>query len=171
MQVRNALEVINGMVADGVILDYAIGGAIAAIYYVEPFFTADLDIFVHLKPTWNSLMPLSEIYEYLQQRGHKPSHEFLLIGDVPVQFLPVFDDLSNEAVEMSQAIDFEGIPTRIIKPEHLVSMMLKVGRPKDYLRIAMFLECKAVNKRALNAVLKRHGLWEKWTANEKRFTS
>lgn len=171
MQVRNALEVINGMVADAVILDYAIGGAIAAIYYVEPFFTADLDIFVHLKPARNILMPLEEIYEYLRQRGYQPSGEFFLIGGILVQFLPVFDELSEEAVEKSQTIDLEGIPTRIMRPEHLVAMMLNVGRPKDYLRIAMFLESKAVNKRSLNSVLRRHGLMEKWMANEYRFTS
>ena len=34
------------MQADGVIEDYAIGGGIATIYYLEPYTTEDIDIFI-----------------------------------------------------------------------------------------------------------------------------
>ena len=47
--------------------------------------------------------------------------------------------------------------------------MLDTGRPKDYLRIAMFLEQRAVNLRSLMPVLRRHSLVEKWKQNEYRF--
>ena len=40
---KETLKVINQMVKDGVIEEYAIGGAVAAIYYLEPFDTADLE--------------------------------------------------------------------------------------------------------------------------------
>ncbi len=40
-----AFQVINQMVADGVIEDYAIGGATAAFFYIEPDTTYDVDIF------------------------------------------------------------------------------------------------------------------------------
>jgi hypothetical protein len=53
--------------------------------------------------------------------------------------------------------------------EHLVAIMLDTGRPKDYLRISMFLEQGAVDAARLEAVLRRHGLTEKWRANEARF--
>jgi hypothetical protein len=39
--VEKTLKVINRMEADGVIRQYAIGGAVAAIFYVEPFATYD----------------------------------------------------------------------------------------------------------------------------------
>ena len=37
---------INQMEADGVIGRYAIGGAIGAIFWIEPFTTKDMDVFV-----------------------------------------------------------------------------------------------------------------------------
>jgi hypothetical protein len=47
--------------------------------------------------------------------------------------------------------------------------MLHTGRPKDYLRIEMFLEQGAVNLRSLMPVLRRHDLVKKWKENEYRF--
>ena len=41
-----------------------------------------------------------------------------------------------------------------MRPEHLVAIMLATGRPKDYLRISMFLEEGAVDMRSLKAVLR-----------------
>src|SRR4051812_6401852 len=43
---KETLEVINRMQADGVIDQYAIGGAVGATFYLEPIATVDLDIFV-----------------------------------------------------------------------------------------------------------------------------
>src|SRR5512139_2258433 len=45
------LQVLNGLERDGVILRYAIGGAMAATFYAEPVLTFDLDIFVLLPRT------------------------------------------------------------------------------------------------------------------------
>ncbi len=58
---KETLRVINRMVVDGIISQYAIGGAVAAIYYLEPFDTADLDVFVQVKPTVGRLMILAPI--------------------------------------------------------------------------------------------------------------
>lgn len=157
------------MVKDGVIEEYAIGGAIAAIYYLEPFDTADLDVFVRVNATGNDLMILSPIYEYLTEQGYKAKGEFIYIEGLPVQFLPVFNPLTEEAVEKAQTIKYAKVATRIMYPEHLIAIMLDTGRPKDYLRISMFLEQGAINKRELNDVLKRHGLTKKWKDNEYRF--
>ena len=46
MSLRQTLEVLNGMVEASVVETYAIGGAVAAFYYVEASTTDDLDIFV-----------------------------------------------------------------------------------------------------------------------------
>jgi hypothetical protein len=40
-----AFKVINEMFKDGILKNYAIGGAVAVMYYTEPFDTFDLDIF------------------------------------------------------------------------------------------------------------------------------
>lgn len=166
---KETLKVINQMVKDGVIEEYAIGGAIAAIYYLEPFDTADLDIFVQVNATGSDLMILAPIYEYLTEQGYKAKGEFIYIEGIPVQFLPVFNSLTEEAVEKAQTIKYARVPTRVMRPEHLVAIMLDTGRPKDYLRISMFLEQGVVNMRSLNAVLKRHGLTKKWKDNKYRF--
>jgi hypothetical protein len=166
---KETLKLINRMVKAGVIEDYAIGGAIAAIYYLEPFDTADLDIFVQVETSGSDLMILAPIYEYLTQRGCEAKGEFVYIEGLPVQFLPVFNSLTEEAVEKAQTIKYARVTTRVMRPEHLVAIMLDTGRLKDYLRISMFLGQGAVNLRSLNAVLKRHELTKKWKDNEYRF--
>jgi hypothetical protein len=166
---KETLKVINLMVKDGVIEEYAIGGAVAAIYYLEPFDTADIDIFVQVNATDNHLTILTPIYEYMFKRGYKAKSEFIYVEVFPVQFLPVFNPLTEEAVRKAQTIKYARVTTRIMRPEHLVAIMLDTGRPKDYLRISMFLEQGAVNMRSLNAVLRRHGLMIKWEGNEYRF--
>ena len=41
---RKTLEVINELKEEGLIKDYVVGGGIAALFYIEPFLTYDLDI-------------------------------------------------------------------------------------------------------------------------------
>jgi len=43
---EKVIEVLNRMQADGVIEKFAIGGGIAAIYYLEPYQTDDIDVFI-----------------------------------------------------------------------------------------------------------------------------
>jgi len=167
--VKETIKVINQLVKDGVVQGYAIGGAVAAIYYLEPFDTIDLDIFVQVNASGSDLTLLAPIYEYLVKRGYKVGGEFIYIEGMPVKFLPVFNLLTEEAVEKARTIKYSRVTTRIMRPEHLVAIMLDTGRPKDYLRISMFLERGAVNKRLLSAVLKRHGLMEKGKDNQYRF--
>ena len=166
---KETLKVLNRMVKAGVIEDYAIGGAVAAIYYLEPFETIDLDIFIRLRAPGSELTILAPVYEYLRSQGYKAKGEFIYIEGYPVQFLPVFNSLTDEAVSMARAIKFARVSTRIMRAEHLVAIMLDTGRVKDYLRINMFLEAGAVNLRSLKTVLKRHGLMEEWTTNEYKF--
>ena len=166
---KETLKVLNRMVRAGVIEQYAIGGAVAAIYYLEPFDTSDLDIFIQVNAAGSDLTILAPIYEYLTGRGYKAQGEFIHVEEFPVQFLPVFNALTEEAFKEAHAIKFARVTTRIMRPEHLVAIMLDTGRPKDYLRINMFLEQGAVNRRSLNAVLRRHGLAKKWKDNKYRF--
>jgi len=166
---EETLKVINRMAADGIIEGYAIGGAVAAIYYLEPFDTADLDVFVEVRATSESLMLLTPIYDYLRKLGYHPHGESVEIEGWSVQVLPVFNALTEEAVKRAQEITFGHTRTRVMRPEHLVAIMLGTGRPKDYARISLFLEQKAVNRRALTGALKRHGLIEKWQDNQHRF--
>ena len=99
-----ALKVVNQMQAAGVIGKYAIGGAVAATFYLEPTATLDIDIFISFKDVpKSSLVSLDPIFNYLKPLGHKVEDAHVVIGGWQVQFLPADDDLYHEA--LSQAVE------------------------------------------------------------------
>ncbi|GAC1446215.1 MAG: hypothetical protein NVSMB56_02820 [Pyrinomonadaceae bacterium] len=159
---EKTLRVLNKMVRDGVIETYAIGGAIAAIFYVEPFETSDLDIFFAFQTAQNDLLILAPIYDYLAGLGYHSEGEFVNIKGWHVQFLPVFNSLIEEAVARAQEIKFKRTKTRIVRAEYLVAIMLATGRPKDHARIIQFLDEDAVNFNELEKLIRRHGLHMEW---------
>jgi hypothetical protein len=167
---KATLEAINRMQADGVIEKYAIGGAVGATLYLEPAATLDVDIFVTLPAAPDSLpLTLAPIYEYLKARGGVVRDEHIVIGGWPVQFISPSDDLEREAVAESLAKEVEGVPTRVMSPEHLVGIALNTGRSKDYIRILQFIEHSAVDRERLESVLERHGLNSKWRQFESKY--
>lgn len=162
-------QVINQMKADGVIENYAVGGAVAAIFYVEPFTTYDLDIFCAFSAPGSGLVLLTPIYDYLAQKGYYPEREMVNIEGWPVQFLPIFNPLIEEAVNEANEIEIGQTPVRVMRPEHLVAIMLDTGRAKDYARISRFLEASAVDSDTLTDVLSRHRLETKWEDFRRKF--
>jgi hypothetical protein len=150
------------MVKDGVIQQYAIGGAVAAVFYIEPINTNDLDVFFHVSDSSPGLDILAPLYEYLSGLGYKGQREAIDIEGWPVQFLPVFNPLLEEAVEQAKEVRFQRAKTRVMQAEHLVAIMLQTGRLKDHARIAQFIEYEAVDRKLLADILERHGLIKKW---------
>jgi len=168
--VKGTLKLINQMQADGVIGNYAIGGAVGATFYLEPSATADVDIFVTLPTAPSSpLLSLNPIYDYLTARGCRVEGERIVIGEWPVQFLPPNGALEQEALDEAVQTDVEDIPTRVLGAEHLVAIALQTGRAKDYARIVQFLEHDAVNVDKLKRILMRHGLVPKWEKFERKY--
>jgi hypothetical protein len=166
--VKATLEVINQMQADGVIGQYAIGGAVGATFYLEPAATVDLDVFVTL-PVSGTLLSLAPIYTYLKARGGVEQDEYIILGGWPVQFLPLADGLDEEAVENSVAVIVEGVGTRIMTAEHLAAIALRTGRAKDHNRVLQFMEQNAVDRKKLRGILERHGLAAKWKQFEHKY--
>ena len=159
------------MVKDGVIEQYAIGGAVAAIFYVEPINTNDLDIFFHVKDPSAGLEILAPLYEYLADLGYKGQGEAIEIEGWPVQFLPIFNSLLEEAVQQAREVRFQRTKTRVMQAEHLVAIMLQTGRLKDHARIAQFMEHEVVDHERLADILERQGLIKKWeTLKRQRMT-
>src|SRR6266496_4376539 len=155
---EKTLRVLNRMVREGVIKQYAIGGAVAAIFYIEPINTNDLDIFFHVKETSSKLDILAPLYDYLSKVGYDPRGEAIDIEGWPVQFLPIFNQLLEEAVAKAKDIRFKRTKTRVLQAEHLVAIMLQTGRLKDHARIAQFMEQGVVDEELLTDILARHGL-------------
>jgi|SRR5437588_2921454 len=165
---KETFAVLNQMVADGAIENYAVAGAIGAMFYVEPFSTQDIDVFV-LTPEDRIIIELPGL-DYLKARGYTEfRNEGILVEGWPVQFMPATTDLEREAYLNAEVSNFEEVPVRVVLAEHLVAIMLKVGRLKDIARIQMFLSQDAVNSDKLEDVIKRHGLTDKWADYKKKF--
>ena len=167
---KDTLEMLNRMQADGIIGSYAIGGAVGATRYLEPAATLDVDIFVTLPTSSGSpLVILTPLYDYLIAHGCKAQGEHIVIGDWPVQFLAPANALEQEALAEAINADVEGVPTRVMTAEHLVAVALNTGRAKDFTRILQFLEQEAVNRDMLNRILVKHGLAAKWEKFKRRY--
>jgi hypothetical protein len=174
MSMSETLTVLNKLVDDGVIDTYALAGAVAAYCYIEPSLTEDLDVLIALdKVGASGLLTLEPILSALESMGYTDfRHEGIVIGDWPVQFLPVTGELDTEALRTAQITDvrFQGgvFKTRVLLPEYLVAKALEVGRPKDYTRIIQFVEDKAVDMNRLQDLLQRFGLEQKWQKFRRR---
>ena len=152
----DVLRAANELVSAGLIEDYALGGALAAIYYVEPFTTYDADIFfVSNDKTLSAGIP--GIYAYLQSKGWRVEREHLLIKDFPVQFLAA-SGLTEEAVRNAKRIEYEGVPAKVLRPEYIIAIAASVGRNKDLARIDQMLEQAEIERTLLDDLLARHNL-------------
>ena len=146
----------NELVSAGVIEDYALGGALAAIYYTEPFTTYDADIiFIASDKTLSAGIPA--IYSHLQAKGWRVECEHLVVKDFPVQFLAA-SGLTEEAVREATQIEFEGVPAKVFPPEYIIAIAASVGRHKDLARIEQLMTQARINKASLDDILRRYKL-------------
>lgn len=164
---EKTLRVLNELSKNGVIEQYALGGAFALLFYAEPTLTYDLDVFVFLPESQHPskhLVVLSPIYQHLAKKGYKPDKEHVLIAGVPVQFIPAYNALVEEAVREACEKKYKGIKIRVVTLEHLLAIMLDTGRPKDKARIHQVVDEAKWNAKKLKAILERHHLEKKWGA-------
>jgi hypothetical protein len=167
LAMEKTFAVINEILSAGVIDSYALGGAMAAIRYIEPFQTEDVDVFVSVAVETSKLEPLKPIYDHLKARGYFPKDVYIEIEGWDVQFLPVFDELTDEAVVAADDVELNGEVIKVMKPEYLVAIMLKTGRLKDFARVKMFFDQRKVDEAKLNVLIDRFSLKEKWQKFQK----
>ena len=152
----DVLRAANSLVAARLIEDWALGGALAAIYYVEPFATYDAGIF--FIPAEKGLdAGIPAIYQHLQAQGWQVEREHLMVNGFPVQFLAA-RGLTEEAVREAERIEFEGVPAKVFRAEYIIAIAASVGRPKDKARIEQLLQQADLDKTKLENVLQRHKL-------------
>lgn len=152
----DVLRAANGLVEAKLIEDYAIGGALAAIHYIEPFATYDADIF--FIPADKGLTAgIPAIYTHLKSQGWQVDREHLMVKGFPVQFLAA-QGLTEEAVREARRIKFEGVPAKVFRAEHIVAIAAGVGRNKDLARIEQMLQQADLDKTLLEKILQRHNL-------------
>lgn len=171
MPLQKTIEAVATLAKKGVIERYAIAGAVAALNYIQPTLTEDLDILVSVaafQKRGSGLLLLAPIEKALAKMGYTEySGTGIVIEGWPVQFLPVASPLDEEALE--QAIELNiAIPgepplkARCLRAEHIVATAAKIGRLKDLARIEAFLVQNAVDLVALKVVLERHALIDAW---------
>jgi hypothetical protein len=159
---KRTLQVLRDLEYSGLLSRYAIGGAMAATFYAEPVLTFDLDVFVELPTSESGLASLSPLYEALRARGYVEERECVLIEGVPVQFLPAYNALIEEAVAEARETAYEDTSTRVVRAEHLVAIALQTGRDKDRERVRVLREQAGLDLEYLQKVLFRHKLESRW---------
>jgi hypothetical protein len=159
---KEIFRVINELVAEKIIDTYAVGGAIASHFYIEAFATFDIDIFFPVATQSTSLLDLSPLYEHLRLKGYLPNGEMIQIAGWDVQFLPTFDNLTDEAVQNAVYFDVDGEQVRVMQARYLVAIALKTGRGKDLARVKMFLDEGKVTKESVEQLVKKFGLETQW---------
>lgn len=159
---------LNEMVVQGIIADYAVFGAVAQMRYTEAVVTLDADILVAV-PESDKLDVLGPIYAFCRERGYSPEGEAIHIGDWPVQFIPAFSKLTREAICDAETGDIDGIPLRVVRADYLAVIALSVGRAKDFARVLALREAGAVTDKEISDLAMRHNLTAEWNLFKERF--
>jgi hypothetical protein len=164
---EKTLKVIEKITRQGIIKAYAIGGGIAATYYIEPMLTYDLDIF--FIPAKEGLDVLAPIYDYAKERGFSTQAESILIEGFPVQFIPAYNDLVREAVENATTLKYRDVEAKVVTAEYLAAIALQTGRAKDRERVIRLLDEAVIDRTVLGRILGSFGLADKFKKFEKQF--
>lgn len=156
---KKTLTAVIELKRDRIVTDYAIGGAMAMTFWSEPTTTFDLDIFV-LLPSAESLISRAPIYRWAEKHGYPAKAEHIIISGVPVQFIPAYSALVEEAVTTPADLDYEELSIRVIRPEYLVAMSLEgsARTAKRLLRVSVLLEENIVDRELLHKLLTRYSL-------------
>ena len=165
---KELAQLLNEMQQAGVIKNYALFGAVAQMRYTEAVATLDADVLVAVGAV-GRLDLLGGVYEFCAARGYQPEGEAVRVGAWPAQFVPAFSPLTQEAMEQAETADFEGVPFRVVRADHLAVIALSVGRAKDLTRILALLESGSVSRADLTSLTRRHGLADAWRRFERRF--
>jgi len=171
---QKTIEIVTRLARDRVIGNYAIAGAVAALNYIQPTLTEDLDILISVdsfEKTGSSLLLLGPIEKALAEMGYTQRMAVgYMIEGWPVQFLPVSSPLDEEALAEAIEVDISGsaehpVYARCLSAEHVVATATKVGRINDLARIQAFLDQGAVDLNRLKAILEKHNLMDAWRLN------
>ena len=135
---RSVLGLMEKMKSAGAIEDYALGGGIAAQFYVKAPATTDIDFFVTFSSAKSAGLDfMSPVYEMARQEGAEfTGHRMVYDGQV-VDFVSASDELVREAVRNKVFIDHEGLRVPIVTQDYLYLIAKKVGRPKDKERMQL----------------------------------
>lgn len=153
-----ALRAIGELKRDGVIAEYAVGGAMAHAFWSEPTATFDLDVFVLLESS-ELLTDLAPIYKWARSHGYSEVAEHIVIEGIPVQLIPAYG-LAAEAVGGAAELEYEGQSVCVITPEYLIAMYLQPSARthKRLARVGALLDEGNIDRELLADILHRYKL-------------
>jgi hypothetical protein len=162
-QFRDVLLLLSRLRTEGVIHEYAIGGAVAVSLWAEPVATQDLDVIVTVAGDTHLLDPLRPLLDWFHQHGQALAGEHVVIAGVPVQFLVAWSSLVREAVATAAEAVYDPAdpqsPTiRLIQPTYLVAMWQSdqgADTPRRRERVARLREADLVDDALLTELLSR----------------
>ena len=134
MTLPRTIEVVTKLAEKGVIGSYAIAGAVAALNYIQPALTEDLDVLISIdgfEKRTSGLLLLGPIERALADMGYTERTDLgYQIEGWPVQFLPVGSPLDEEALEQAVELDLaepgeRPLKVRCLSAEHIVAIALK----------------------------------------------
>ena len=156
----DTFRVLAALRTDAVIREYAVGGAMAMLFWTEPTLTFDLDVFVLLPAPEGPIVSLSPLYDWLRARGYAESSEHVMVHGTPVQFLVSPNALADEAILEAVVQELDGVPVRVMRPEHLCALWLQAGGAKRRERVRVMQEAGVVDQAMLETLLTRYGIAE-----------
>jgi len=159
---REVFEQVNRLKAEGTILEDALGGASAILFHAEPVATYDLVFFVFLPPPSGLIISMAPLYARLQELGLHPSAEHVLVAGVPVQFLPAYNELVEDALRSAVTRDYEGVPVRVVSAEHLAAIALQTGGAHRIARVGLLQNVSDFQMDRFAAIITQYGLEGKW---------
>lgn len=159
-----AIRLLNEMVTRGLLDSYAVGGAMASLFYTEPVATFDLDVFVLLPEAQSNqtIVTLEPQIAFLREHGAVEKGEHVVVHGLPVQLLPAYNALVTEATKQAVTKKVGQVDARICRQEHLLAILVQTGRDKDRARIPLLLEGTPPDRQLLEDILERHGLRARW---------
>ena len=166
---KATLQVLLRLRSENKLGRFAIGGAVAASFYIEAVATEDLDIFSIFEPSVSGLLTLTPLYERLKELGASMQDEHVLIHGWPVQILPAYTPLVEEAVAKAVDRRYEDVAVPVVTADYLCAIALQTGRVKDFQRVYSLLEAGCVDASALSRLIASHGLQERWNAYARRY--
>jgi len=168
--IKKALRLANDMEKRGIIGKYAIGGAIGTIYWTEAYSTKDLDLFLRL-PLSSGGLSLMPFMSYLAEKGYPFSAQYLKIGTLMVDFVGVYNPLTDEALDNAVEVTVYDVPTRVFRPEYLAAIALQTGRIQDFEKVIRLYRESDLDVKYLEKIIKEHNLSRRWNEFKKRYIS
>lgn len=165
---REVAELLEALRAAGLVRRWALFGAVAQMRYTEAVVTVDADVLIDV-PDGERLDLLGPVYAFCAARGYVAEGGALRVGVWPVQLIPTYSALSEEALANAEEAELDGVRVFVVGADYLAALALGVGRAKDLARILALLESGSVTLERIGTLVARHGLAPTWERFRSRF--